>query len=123
MTRLLLMGALVIALVLPVVSVQATVQDEVVLQMEISKNGSLVARPTLRMRIGGGKALLAINNGPTLTVELVRSEGVVEAICEFQFSDGAKPTLRMKLGQEPASAKVVAGKDTFDIKIDLRPPK
>jgi hypothetical protein len=122
MTKLLL-SALVIALVIPTAFAQAPAQDQVVLRMEISKNGSVVAQPALRMRIGGGKASLAIDNGPSLTVELVRHDGVIEAICEFRFADGTKPTLRMKLGQEPASAKIVAGKDTFDIKMDLRPVK
>jgi hypothetical protein len=75
------------------------------------------------MRIGSGKASLAINGGPTMTVESIRHDGAIEAVCDFQFSDGTKPSLRVKLGQEPATAKIPVGKDTFDIKIDLRPPK
>ena len=123
MTKLLSLTTLLVALVIPTVSAQSTAQDEVVVQIEIAKNGSVVARPTLRTRIGGGKASLDINGGPRLTVELVRHDGAIEAISEFQFSDGARPTLRMKLGQEPASARIVAGKDTFDIKMNLRPVK
>jgi hypothetical protein len=121
MTRLLLLCGLTLTLVAPPISAQTGPQSQAVLHFEISKNGTLVGQPTLRMRIGD-KASLAINGGPTFTVELGRDDGVIEAICEFQ-ADAARATLRMKLGQEPASAKVPIGKDTFEIKIALNPPK
>ena len=40
----------------------------------VATSADVVAKPTLRMRIGSGKASLAINNGPTMTVELVRHD-------------------------------------------------
>jgi hypothetical protein len=123
MARLLLLGGLVLAFVVPVVSAQVASTDEVILQFDISKNGSLVARPMVRMRVGY-QASFDVKNGPTkLSIDTVRHDGVIEAICEFQFADGTKPTLRIKLGQEPASAKVPVGKDTFEIKVAMSQPK
>jgi len=123
MKRLLLLCSFVFALVAPNVFAQGTHADEVVLQFEIHKDGAVLGRPVLRMRIGH-EATLAVNNVPTFTVSPSRPDAqTVMIVCEFKAAD-AKPILRMKLrGQEQNTAKVLIGNDSFELRAAVLPSK
>jgi hypothetical protein len=97
--------------------------DEVLIQFEIQKNGTLLGKPSLRMK-NGGEATVTINNGPAFTVVPTQTDPqTFMLVLEFNRPD-AKPTLRMKLkGEEPNSATVAVGKDSFDIKASIRQMK
>jgi hypothetical protein len=122
MTRLLLLCGLGIALVFPIVSAQTETPNEAVLQFETIKNGTLIGKSILRMKLGD-KVPLLVNNAPRMMVEVARHDGITEAVCEFDAADDKNPTMRMKLSQEPRSATVVIGKDIYEVKIALTPPR
>ena len=123
MTRRLLLCGLITALVAPpTISAQATAQDGVLLQFAITRNQTLIAEPALRMRVGL-KAVYEVNRDLKLVVSASRTEGIIEATCELQVSDGTKTSLRLKLGEEPTTTKVTIDKDTFEFRMTLSIPK
>jgi hypothetical protein len=112
--------AFAVALAGPRMAAQTGHADQIVIQFEIQKNGAVVAKPTLRMK-ADGQATVTIDNGPAFTVVPTQTDPqTFILVLEFKRPD-ASPTIRMKLkGQEPNSATVTVGKDSFEIKASVR---
>jgi hypothetical protein len=87
------------------------------LQFEISKNGTVVADPILRLQAGNaGKIVL--NDGLTFTVTPSRIDtDTIRITCNVEI-DNARPQLRFDLrGQEQGSGSIIFGSDSYEIKV------
>lgn len=126
MTRLIVLCAFAMALAGPKALAQATHThaDEVWIEFEIHKNGALVAKPSLRMKMGG-EATISFNNVPSFTVVPTQADAkTVTLVCEFKSPNTQPDRLTLKLtGQEQNSGKVSVGKDSFEIKAAIQPVK
>ena len=124
MTRLMVLCAIAVALAGPKAVAQATHADEVLINFEIHKNGALVAKPSLRMRMGG-EATVALNNVPSFSVVPTQADTkTVTLVCEFKSPNTQPGRLTIKLtGQEQNSGKVTVEKDSFEIKAAVQSVK
>lgn len=112
-----LCAALVLSLAAIVGAQDAQVaKEQFRLQFEISKNGTVVARPVLKLEAGKAGSI-ALNDGLTFTLTPSRIDAnTVRITCNVEI-DNARPQLRFDLrGQEQGSGSITFGGDSFDIK-------
>jgi hypothetical protein len=94
----------------------------VLIHFEIQKNGTTVGEPTVRMHLGG-EAAVPLRTGPSFTVVAAHPDGQTYILdLEFTLPD-AKPIIRIRLdGQEPKTATLTVGPDSFDISASVLQP-
>jgi len=92
------------------------------IQFEIPKNGTTVAQRTVRMHLGG-EATIASDTVPHFTVVPTQPDAQ-HYIVDLEFTlPNARPLLRLRLtGQEPRTATLTVGGDSFEIKASARQP-
>jgi len=122
MSKLIALCAFAVAFAAPELAAQTSRADEVVIQFEIQKNGTTVAQPTIRMHLGG-EATVASDTVPHFTVVPTQPDAQ-HYILDLEFAlPNARPILRLRLtGQEPRTATLTVGNDSFEIKASARQP-
>src|SRR5258708_672865 len=112
-----LCAAVVLSLASAVVAQNTQVaKEQFRLQLEISKNGTVVAQPILSLEAGSA-GTIALNDGPAFTLTPSRIDADnVRVTCDVQLNN-VTPQLRFNLrGQQQSSGSITIGRDFFDIK-------
>jgi hypothetical protein len=122
MTKFVVLCAFTVAFGGPALVAQTTRADEVLIQFEIQKNGTVVAEPTVRMHLGG-EAAVPSRTVPPFTVVATHPDGQTYILdLEFSLPD-AKPIIRLRLGsQETKTATLTVGADALDITASVHQP-
>lgn len=112
--RLLLLCAAITLVVSPRMGAQSKPKDDViVLDMQVQKNGTVISRPTVSMKVGGDATLPIGDVGSMTVTPTCTNATTIELTWKYTDRD-VSPTLQMRLsGHEKASATLHLGAHTL----------